>query len=118
MPVMLCQHCGADLSHHPLLYPESPSVSSCFDCGLDPGDTGAWQLRFPPGEKFLHLLGDWTPTRRVALSVARRSRGMPTRASSAGDGAGAPEGVRASRDFLPSGTLRVGSTPRRRRTPA
>lgn len=70
MPVMLCQHCGTDLSHHPLLHPESPSVSRCFDCGLDPGDTGAWQLRFPPGEEFRHLLGDWTPTRRIALSLA------------------------------------------------
>ena len=70
MTVVLCQHCGADLSHHPLLAVEEPSTSKCFDCGLASDDGGAWQPSFEADEVIRYRLDDWSPGQRLALALA------------------------------------------------
>ncbi|MBW3575060.1 MAG: hypothetical protein KY450_09355 [Actinobacteria bacterium] len=70
MTVVLCQHCGADLSHHPSYSVESPSSGQCYDCGLASADGGAWQPFFHPEEAIRYRLHDWSPGRRLALGLA------------------------------------------------
>lgn len=70
MTVVLCQHCGADLSHHPSRDVQAPSTSQCFDCGLASADGGAWQPSFHPQEEIRYRLHDWSPGRRLALGLA------------------------------------------------
>ncbi|HEV2811302.1 MAG TPA: hypothetical protein VGV93_13010 [Acidimicrobiales bacterium] len=70
MTVVLCQHCGADLSHHPSRNVEAPSTSQCFDCGLASADGGAWQPSFHPQEEIRYRLHDWSSGRRLALGLA------------------------------------------------
>ncbi len=70
MAVVLCQQCGADLSHHPSYSIEDPSSSQCFDCGLASADGGAWQPSFHPQEGIRYGLHDWSPGRRLALGLA------------------------------------------------
>ena len=67
MTVVLCQHCGADLSHHPALTHEGASLARCFDCGLAPDDGGAWHRPFDRGEEIYYRLHDWSPAERVRL---------------------------------------------------
>lgn len=69
MTVVLCQHCGADLSHHPALTHEGVSLARCFDCGLAPDDGGAWHRPFDRGEEIYYRLHDWSPAERVRLVV-------------------------------------------------
>ena len=70
MTVVVCQHCGADLSHHPLFAVEDPSTGKCFDCGLAAQDGGAWQPSFNVDEEIHYRLDDWSPGRRMALALA------------------------------------------------
>lgn len=63
----MCQHCGADLSHHPALAYEGVALARCFDCGLAPDDGGAWHRPFDRGEEICYRLHDWSPAERVRL---------------------------------------------------
>jgi hypothetical protein len=67
--VVLCQHCGADLSHHPSFAVETPSVTQCFDCGLAPSDGGAWEPSFDADEEIRYRLADWSVEQRLALAL-------------------------------------------------
>ncbi len=69
MTVVLCQHCGTDLSHHPSFAVEAPSTPQCFDCGLASEDGGAWQPSFEPDEEVRYHLDEWSPEQRLALAL-------------------------------------------------
>lgn len=69
MTVVLCQHCGADLSHHPSFHVEAASAPQCFDCGLASEDGGAWQPTFEPDEEIRHRLDNWSVGQRLGLSL-------------------------------------------------
>lgn len=70
MTVVLCQHCGADLSHHPQFAVEDPSTGKCFDCGLAAQEGGAWQPSFDADEETHYRLDDWSPGQRLGLALA------------------------------------------------
>jgi hypothetical protein len=63
---VLCQHCGADLSHHPAFAVEAPSTPQCFDGALASEDGGAWQPSFEPDEEVRYPLDEWRAEKRLA----------------------------------------------------